>query len=85
MRPSTLPQYLLARATETPRQIAQRHKRKGIWRSYTWSDILEIVLSLAAGLQAKGLRKDEALVIVGDNEPYQVWAALAGQSSLRLG
>ena len=33
----TLPQVLLARAQFTPDALAERHKRLGIWREFTWS------------------------------------------------
>ena len=35
----TLPQTLLAHAQNHPQRLAQRVKRKGIWRTYTWGDV----------------------------------------------
>lgn len=52
----TLPQVLLARALSEPGGLAERHKRLGIWREFTWANVLERVRALALGLESKGLK-----------------------------
>ncbi|MGB3246705.1 MAG: AMP-binding protein [Sulfitobacter sp.] len=76
----TLPQVLLARATSTPDALAERHKRLGIWREFTWSDVLGKVRGLALGLEAKGLKAGDSVMMIGENEPEHFWAEYAVQS-----
>ena len=56
----TLPQKLLAHTQEHPQRLAQRVKRKGVWRCYTWSDVFERTRSMALGAAAQGLRRGDA-------------------------
>ena len=76
----TLPQVLLARAVSTPDALAERHKRLGIWREFTWSDVLGKVRDLALGLEAKGLKAGDSIMMIGENEPEHFWAEYAVQS-----
>ena len=50
----TLPQTLLAHARTQPGRLAQRVKRKGIWREYDFAHVLEQVRSIALGVAALG-------------------------------
>jgi long-chain acyl-CoA synthetase len=45
----TLPQTLLAHARTQPGRLAQRVKRKGIWREYGFAHVLEQVRRPGAG------------------------------------
>ena len=76
----TLPQLLLARAAGSPNDVAQRHKRLGIWQSFTWLQIENKVLDLACGFDALGIGRGDTVTILGDNEPEALWAELAAQS-----
>lgn len=76
----TLPQVLLARATSTPTNLAERHKRLGIWREFTWADVLDRVRNLALGLENLGLSAGESVMMIGENEPEHFWAEYAVQS-----
>ncbi len=76
----TLPQVLLARAKSTPDALAQRHKRLGIWREFTWADVLDRVRALALGLEGMGLSSGDAVMMIGENEPEHFWAEYAVQS-----
>ncbi len=76
----TIPQVLLARATSTPDNLAERHKRLGIWREFTWADVLDRVRALALGLESKGLSAGDCVMMIGENEPEQFWAEYAVQS-----
>ncbi|WP_375197951.1 AMP-binding protein [Sphingobium sp.] len=76
----TLPQVLLARAGSAPDALAQRHKRLGIWREFTWADVLECVRALALGLEEMGLSAGDSVMLIGENEPEHFWAEYAVQS-----
>ena len=76
----TLPQVLLARATSMPNNLAERHKRLGIWREFTWADVIDRVRALALGLENLGLSAGESVMLIGENEPEHFWAEYAVQS-----
>jgi long-chain acyl-CoA synthetase len=76
----TLPQVLLARALSEPDALAERHKRLGIWREFTWADVLDKVRALALGLEGKGLKAGDSVMMIGENEPEHFWAEYAVQS-----
>lgn len=76
----TLPQVLLARAKSTPNALAERHKRLGIWREFTWADVLDKVRALALGLESKGLKAGDSVMLIGENEPEHFWAEYAVQA-----
>ncbi len=79
-RSETLPQILLARANSRPNSLAERHKRVGIWREFTWADVLDRVRALALGLEAMGLTRGDSVMLIGENEPEHFWAEYAVQS-----
>jgi long-chain acyl-CoA synthetase len=76
----TLPQLLMAHALARPGELAQRVKRKGIWRCHTWADLADKVRMLALGAAALGLARGDTAVVVGENEPEHYWALFAAQS-----
>lgn len=76
----TLPQHLLARGQAEPSRVAQRHKHRGIWREYTFGDVLDSVRELALGLDELGLKRGETLAVIGENEPEHVWSEYAAQA-----
>ena len=59
---------------------AMRHKRFGIWQSYTWKDYYLEVKSLALGLASLGFEPGDKLLIIGDNAPEWYYAELAAQA-----
>ena len=59
---------------------AMRHKRFGIWQSYTWKDYYLEVKSLALGLVSLGFEPGDKLLIIGDNAPEWYYAELAAQA-----
>src|SRR3546814_20795219 len=73
----TLPQLLVLRGQQEPHRLAQRHKKRGIWREYSFGDVLEQVRGLALGLDALGVRRGETVAIIGENEPDNFWAEFA--------
>lgn len=76
----TIPQLLLERASAAPNQLVERHKYRGIWREYTYGDVLEKVRSLALGLDAMGICCGETVAIIGENEPENFWSEFAAFS-----
>ena len=79
-RHDTLPKLLVSQAGSRPREVAQREKDLGIWRTYSWSDYLDEVKAIAGGLKALGLGRGEVLAIIGRSRPNWVWSELAGQA-----
>ncbi|MBV1927138.1 MAG: AMP-binding protein, partial [Rhodobacteraceae bacterium] len=76
----TLPQILLARAQANPDGLSERHKRLGIWREFTWSDVLDRVRAFALGLEEMGVSRGDTVMLIGENEPEHFWAEYAVQS-----
>ena len=56
-----------------------RHKDLGIWQSWTWSQVLDIVRAYAIGLHRLGLKRGETIAIVGANRPRLYWSVMAAQ------
>ncbi|MBK1698063.1 AMP-dependent synthetase/ligase [Rhodovibrio salinarum] len=73
----TLLNHLARNAREVPDRVAMRERDHGIWQEYTWSDYLERVLALAAGLEQYGLKAGEQMLVIGDNRPALYFAMLS--------
>ncbi|HEY0224710.1 MAG TPA: AMP-binding protein [Pseudolabrys sp.] len=58
---------------------SMRHKDLGIWQTWTWREVLEIVRAYAAGLHGLGLKRGETIAIVGANRPKLYWSVMAAQ------
>lgn len=76
----TLPQLLLERGTRQRDVLAQRHKKRGIWREHSFGEVLDKVRGFALGLDQIGVRRGETVAIIGENEPENFWAELAALS-----
>lgn len=76
----TLPLLLARQADRMPGAVALRHKQRGIWRSFTWADCQARTASLALAMQAAGLERGDAVLILGPNRPEWVWCYLAAQA-----
>ena len=77
---STFPALLLRNARQYgDSRIAYREKDHGIWQSYSWKITLEGVRDLANGLAALGFKRNDKIVVVGDNRPRLYWGMLAAQ------
>ena len=66
---TTLVRLLAANAAAVPDQVAMREKDRGIWQEFTWSQLNQTVLAVAAGLQALGLSRGQGVLVLGDNRP----------------
>lgn len=64
---TTLPNLLALNARGYPGRVAIREKALGIWQETTWSQLLDEVLAMAAGLEQLGFAEGDTLLILGDN------------------
>ena len=77
---TTFPRLMLEHAKSRPTAAALRVKEFGIWQTTTWAMLAELVRDLACGLAAAGLKRDDHIVVVGENRPRLYAAMLAAQS-----
>lgn len=77
---ATFPRLLLQHAAQRPDAPALREKDLGIWQTFGWRELAELVRHMACGLAAAGLRRGQHLVVVGENRPRLYAGMLAAQS-----
>jgi len=77
--PDTFPKLLIRNANLYGSRPAMRHKDLGIWQTWTWAQVLEIVRAYAVGLSRLGLKRGETIAIVGGNRPKLYWSVTAAQ------
>src|SRR5436189_3336291 len=65
----TFPKLLARNAAQFSSRPAFRHKDLGIWQTWTWAQVAEIVRANAAGLHRLGLQPGDTIAIVGSNRP----------------
>ncbi|UVS79858.1 long-chain fatty acid--CoA ligase [Actinokineospora sp. UTMC 2448] len=75
----SLPGRLLRLAAERPDDVALRHKRRGVWREWTWSEYADWVARTAEGLRRLGVRPGDRIAVHAENRPEWVVADLAAQ------
>jgi long-chain acyl-CoA synthetase len=78
-RADTFPKLLTRNARLRPNRTAFRHKDLGIWQSWTWGEVHDIVRAYACGLQSLGLERGGKIAIIGYNRPYLYWTICAAQ------
>lgn len=78
--PDTFPKYLLRNAEMFGARPAMRHKDRGIWQSWTWSQQRDQIRDFATGLATLGLQRGDKVAIIGANRPRLYWAVCAVQS-----
>jgi long-chain acyl-CoA synthetase len=76
----TFPKLLLHNASAQAGRPAIRHKDRGIWHTWAWSEVLEQVREFSVGLEALGLARGETLAVIGSNRPRLYWAMCAAQA-----
>ncbi|MGE0565751.1 MAG: long-chain fatty acid--CoA ligase [Pseudolabrys sp.] len=76
----TFPKLLVRNARQFGDRPAMRHKDLGIWQSWTWTEVLENVRAYAVGLHKLGLKRGDAIAIVGANRPRLYWSVMAAQA-----
>jgi len=78
----TFPKLLLEKYQKYGnKKVAMRHKKFGIWNKYTWTDYYENVKYLCFGLMKMGLKYNDKVSIIGDNDPRWYWTELATQAA----
>jgi long-chain acyl-CoA synthetase len=75
----TFPKLLIRNANIYGSRPAMRHKDYGIWQTWTWAQVLDIVRAYAVGLNRLGLKRGETIAIVGANRPKLYWSVMAAQ------
>ena len=75
----TFPKLLVRNAQVFGTRPAMRHKDLGIWQTWTWTEVLDIVRAYAVGLHRLGLKRGETIAIVGANRPRLYWSVMAAQ------
>ncbi len=75
----TFPKLLRHHAQVRGARPAFRHKDRGVWRTWSWSETYDNVRGLAQGLQTLGLRAGDKIAIVGANRPLLYWTVTAAQ------
>jgi long-chain acyl-CoA synthetase len=58
---------------------AMRHKVFGIWKTWSWAELLDEVRAYAVGLHRVGLRRGDRVAIIGTNRPQLYWSIMATQ------
>ena len=77
---TTFPRLMLEHAKQRPTAPALREKVYGIWQTLTWADLAQLVRELAGGMAVAGLKRDDHIIIVGDNRPRLYASMLAAQA-----
>ena len=73
----TLISLLAANARSHGSAVAMRERDRGIWREFTWKQMLSEVVALAAALDTMGFRAGEGLLVIGDNRPRLYFGMLS--------
>jgi long-chain acyl-CoA synthetase len=79
-RNDTVPKLLLRNADRCGSRTAFREKEFGIWQSWTWGETLDEIRAFALGLKKLGLKRGDAVAVIGDNRPHLYWTFTAAQS-----
>ena len=77
---TTFPRLMLQHAQARPEAPALREKSYGIWQTTSWAQLATLVRQLACGLAEAGLKRDDHVVVVGDNRPRLYASMLAVQA-----
>jgi long-chain acyl-CoA synthetase len=76
---TSFPRLLLDHARQRPQAPALREKEYGIWQTTSWSQLEQLVRSLAAGLHAAGVKRGDHVVVIGENRPRLSASMIAAQ------
>lgn len=72
----TLPQMFWHAVTQRGDAVMMRQKELGVWRSYRWREVGEIVADVAAGLAELGLQAGEVVSVLSNTNREWVWSDL---------
>ncbi|MEQ1612730.1 MAG: AMP-binding protein, partial [Hyphomicrobiaceae bacterium] len=76
----TLPKLLRHNAKHHGGDVAQREKDRGLWKSYSWSDVHERARLWGLGFKFMGAGRGDTIAIVGDSRPDWVAAAIGAHA-----
>ncbi len=76
----TVAKLLLQNAAALGSRPAMRHKDFGIWKTWTWAQMLEEIRAFSLGLAELGVKRGDKFAIIGSNRPRLYWAMCAGQA-----
>ncbi len=76
----TFPKLLRRNVQQRPDVPAYREKEYGIWQTYSWKDVYDNSRSLALGMAELGLKRGDAVAIIGSNRPQLYWVFAATQA-----
>jgi long-chain acyl-CoA synthetase len=76
----TFPKLLIRNAHDLAQRPAIRHKDLGIWHTWSWAEMLEIVRAYAVGLHRIGVARGDTVAIVGSNRPKLYGSVTAVQA-----
>ncbi|MFM2120150.1 MAG: hypothetical protein RL722_1618, partial [Pseudomonadota bacterium] len=77
---TTFARLLLDHAARRPQAPALREKIYGIWQTLTWSQVEALVRDLAHGFAQAGMKRDDHVIVVGENRPRLYATMLAVQA-----
>jgi long-chain acyl-CoA synthetase len=73
----TIPKAFLRSVGRYGDRVAMRKKRLGIWEEYTWNQVYDHVRNFSMGLVSLGLKREDKVSIIGENDPEFYWAEIA--------
>ena len=76
MEVDTLPKALLNMVEKYSQKVSMRQKVFGLWEDITWVQYLEKVKFVALGLNALGIKKEDKVAIIGENQPEWLYSAM---------
>lgn len=76
---TSLADMLLRRVQQSPRRTAWRHKQDGRWVEVAWQELGQRAAAVATWLVRQGLRKGDAVVIVGSTRGEWCVSDMGGQ------
>ncbi len=76
----TFPKILRHNARNWPSDTALREKELGIWTEFSWQDYQNRVKWLALALTKLGVKKGDAVALLGDNRPEWIWGEIAAHA-----
>ena len=82
----TLPKLLVQQCRKFgAKKVAMREKEYVIWRPVTWQQYLENVRQITLGLVSLGLKREDKVIMIGDNRPQALWTEMAAMCAGAIG
>ncbi|MDP1692004.1 MAG: AMP-binding protein [Burkholderiaceae bacterium] len=79
---TTLTRLLATNARGHGERVAMREKALGIWQEFTWTQVLDEVLDIAAGLEQLGFAAGDSMLVLGDNR-VRLYLGMLAAGALR--